>query len=215
MLFRSTTLDGRIATARGESRWITGPEARAEVHRMRADHDALLIGAGTARADDPALDVRLPGLAAAGPVRVIADGGLSLPLTGRLGRTAAEQPLWLMHRAGLDPARLDAWRGIGARTFATPADGGTGALDPRALLRLLGDEGITRVLCEGGGRLAVALLQTDLVDRLVLFQAGMVMGAAGLAAVAELPETPLGDIGRWRLVDQRRMGADIMSVWWP
>src|SRR5690606_31648087 len=113
----ATSLDGRIATAAGESRWITGPQARAEVHLMRAQADAVLVGAGTARADDPRLDVRGLGLAAR-PVRVVLAGTLDLPETGRLaagaaGSTAAA-PLWLCHHAGADPARRRFWEERGA-----------------------------------------------------------------------------------------------------
>jgi diaminohydroxyphosphoribosylaminopyrimidine deaminase/5-amino-6-(5-phosphoribosylamino)uracil reductase len=208
----AASLDGRIATARGESRWITGPQARAEVHMMRVQNDALLIGAGTARADNPELDVRLRGLEGAGPVRVVADGGLSLPLTGRLAMTAQTQPVWLLHRPDVDRDRRDAWRGVGAQTFACATDA-TGALDPLAMLHKLGDAGITRVLCEGGGKLAAALLRAGLVDRLVYFHAGLVLGREGLASIATLAEMPLNEMPRWRLVTQRRIGADLMSEW--
>jgi diaminohydroxyphosphoribosylaminopyrimidine deaminase/5-amino-6-(5-phosphoribosylamino)uracil reductase len=179
---------------------------------MRSRADALLIGAGTARADDPMLDVRLPGLAAAGPVRVIADGGLSLPLTGRLAQSARVQPVWLLHRANADATRLQAWRGIGAETYACRTDA-TGALEPQDMLRHLGDRGITRVLCEGGGKLAAGLLRAGLVDRLVYFHAGMVLGAEGLASVGPMHDLPLDDAGRWHLHDSRRVGGDLISEW--
>ena len=99
LLKLATTLDGRIATRTGESRWITGSAARRQVHLMRAQSDAILIGAGTARADDPMLDVRLPGLGARSPERVVLDGGLSISLTSRLVRTAKDVPTWVLHRA--------------------------------------------------------------------------------------------------------------------
>ena len=210
----AATLDGRIATARGESRWITGSQARALVHLMRVQHDGLLIGAGTARADDPMLDVRLAGLRTAGPVRIVADGGLSVPLTGRLAQSAGEQPVWMIHRRDVDATRRAAWEGIGARTFGvTSAE--TGALDPLAMLRTLGSEGITRLLCEGGGKLAAALLEAGLVDRVIMFHAGMVMGADGLPSVGARAERPLAEMGRWTLYDERRIGADVMSEWRP
>ena len=101
----ATSLDGRIATGTGESRWITGPARRAEVHLMRAQSDAVLIGAGTARGDDPQLNVRGLGLDEASPVRVVVSGGLSLPRAGRIsaGRRA-RSPLWLCHHAEAEPA---------------------------------------------------------------------------------------------------------------
>ncbi|TFG89253.1 MAG: bifunctional diaminohydroxyphosphoribosylaminopyrimidine deaminase/5-amino-6-(5-phosphoribosylamino)uracil reductase RibD, partial [Hyphomicrobiales bacterium] len=101
----ATTLDGRIATRQGESRWITGSRARTWVHLMRAQADAVLIGAGTARADDPMLDVRGLGPRVVQPVRIVADGGLSLPLTGRLVASAGEIPVRVLHRPGAPAER--------------------------------------------------------------------------------------------------------------
>ena len=96
----AASLDGRIATGTGESRWITGPRARSEVHLMRAQSDAVLVGAGTVRSDDPKLDVRDLGIAGANPVRVVVSGALSLPRDGHLAQTAGEIPLWLCPRFG-------------------------------------------------------------------------------------------------------------------
>ncbi|MEL6679671.1 MAG: bifunctional diaminohydroxyphosphoribosylaminopyrimidine deaminase/5-amino-6-(5-phosphoribosylamino)uracil reductase RibD, partial [Pseudomonadota bacterium] len=146
----ATSLDGRIATARGESRWITGPDARRRVHMMRAQSDAVLVGAGTARADDPMLDIRDMGLAAANPVRVIADGSLALSLTSRLARTAADQPVWFLHHGEVDRARATGWSEAGATLIPVPRTA-TGVLDPTAMLHALGERGINSVLCEGGG----------------------------------------------------------------
>ncbi|MEM8698283.1 MAG: bifunctional diaminohydroxyphosphoribosylaminopyrimidine deaminase/5-amino-6-(5-phosphoribosylamino)uracil reductase RibD, partial [Pseudomonadota bacterium] len=115
----AATLDGRIATRAGESRWITGPEARRRVHLMRAQADGVLIGAGTARIDDPMLDVRLPGTWAP-TVRIVTDGGLSLPLTGRLAASAGEHPLWVLHREGAPDERRQALQDIEAETIALP-----------------------------------------------------------------------------------------------
>ena len=149
----ANSIDGRIATASGESRWITGPEARRQVHMMRAQHDAVLIGAGTARADNPLLDVRDMGMAGDNPVRIILDGGLSLSLTSRLAQTAKDTPLWICHHAGLDKERLKIWEEIGA-TLIEVAHNDTGELDLTDMSTQLGKRGITRVLCEGGGRIA-------------------------------------------------------------
>ncbi|RED11161.1 bifunctional diaminohydroxyphosphoribosylaminopyrimidine deaminase/5-amino-6-(5-phosphoribosylamino)uracil reductase RibD [Pontivivens insulae] len=209
------SLDGRIATVRGESRWITGPQARREVHLMRANHDAVLIGAGTARADDPMLDIRELGLADASPVRVIADGSLSLSLTSRLAQTAELQPLWICHKSEVERDRRAAWDAAGARTLPCATDGDTGALDLAELLQVLGREGITRILCEGGGQLAASLLRRDLVDRLVIMQAGLVLGRDGLAGVGAMADQSLADFARWRLVELRRIGSDTMSEFRP
>ncbi|MCB2111260.1 MAG: bifunctional diaminohydroxyphosphoribosylaminopyrimidine deaminase/5-amino-6-(5-phosphoribosylamino)uracil reductase RibD, partial [Rhodobacteraceae bacterium] len=116
----AASLDGRIATASGESRWITGPEARRRVHAMRATHDAVLVGAGTARADDPELTVRGLGPTpmpqpVPQPVRVVAARGLDLPRGGKLAKTIAEAPLWLLHGSGAPSAARADWQALGAR----------------------------------------------------------------------------------------------------
>jgi diaminohydroxyphosphoribosylaminopyrimidine deaminase / 5-amino-6-(5-phosphoribosylamino)uracil reductase len=159
------TLDGRIATATGESRWITGPEARRRVHAMRLSHDAVLVGGGTARSDDPALTVRGMGPVRQ-PVRLVASRRLDLPRDGTLARTIPEAPLWLLHDpATAAPADGAAWEAVGARLMPCPA-GRDGQLDPVALLAALGEAGLTRVLCEGGGTFAASLLGAGLVDEL-------------------------------------------------
>src|SRR6056297_4240967 len=109
----ASSLDGRIATATGHSQWITGPQARRMVHAMRARHDAVMVGAGTARADDPTLTVRDMGVRRQ-PVRVVVSRRLDLPLLGQLARTARDIPVWLCHGPDADPERRRAWDGLGA-----------------------------------------------------------------------------------------------------
>jgi diaminohydroxyphosphoribosylaminopyrimidine deaminase/5-amino-6-(5-phosphoribosylamino)uracil reductase len=201
------TLDGRIALADGTSRWITGPEARRAAHRMRADHDAVLVGAGTVRADDPDLRVRELGIDRQ-PVRIVAARALSLAPEARLARTLAEAPLWLVHAEGAPGAA--AWQDRGARTLAVPA--GPDGLDPGALMAVLGAQGLTRVLVEGGGRLAAALLGAGLVDRIAAFSAGHVFGAEGRAGVGALGRTAIGAPG-WQLAEVRPLGADLLHLW--
>ncbi len=211
LLKLAATLDGRIATQAGESRWITGPAARRRVHMLRASHDAVLIGAGTARADDPMLDVRDLGLGERRPVRIVADSGLSLPLTGRLVRTAQEQPLWVLHRAGADPERRAALEDLGA----VPIEAATeeGVMSMPAVLALLAERGITRLLCEGGGRLAASLLAARLVDEVALFTAGMAFGGDGVAAVHGFGLERLAQAPGFHLDRIERVGGDALS-WW-
>jgi diaminohydroxyphosphoribosylaminopyrimidine deaminase/5-amino-6-(5-phosphoribosylamino)uracil reductase len=190
----ATTLDGRIATKRGESRWITGPQARARGHFLRARHDAVMVGSGTAVADDPRLDPRLPGLEDAAPVRVVLDGRLRLPLTHDLVARAGEQATWMITRAHGDRARLHAYKEAGVEVIAVEQDA-DGHLSLAAALRALGARGITRVLAEGGGRVAAGLLRLGLVDRVVWFRAPRVIGGDGTPAVSgfgveELAEAP-------------------------
>ena len=206
----ATTLDGRIATASGESRWITGPEARRAVHAMRLNHDAVLVGGGTARADDPRLTVRGMG-ADHQPVRVIAARKLDLPEDGTLAASVGVGPLWLLHGTDAKPDKIAAWTDRGATCIGVGVSGGY--LDPARVLHALAERGITRVFCEGGGSLAASLLQAGLVDRLVTFGAGVVLGAEGQPAIAALGVDRLAAAPRFDLTEVRRTGADVMSVW--
>ncbi|WP_127900861.1 bifunctional diaminohydroxyphosphoribosylaminopyrimidine deaminase/5-amino-6-(5-phosphoribosylamino)uracil reductase RibD [Solirhodobacter olei] len=205
------SLDGRIATASGESRWITGPEARRAVHAMRLQHDAVMVGGGTARADDPMLNVRGMGDVPQ-PVRLVASRGLNLSREGRLAASAREVPLWLLHDPeATEPADAEGWEALGARLV--PVGSAGGGLDPLATLRGLGAAGLTRVFCEGGGALAASLLGAGLVDRLVVFSAGLALGSEGRPALGALPRGPLAEAPHFRLVDHRALGGDVMQVW--
>ncbi|MBR3370600.1 MAG: bifunctional diaminohydroxyphosphoribosylaminopyrimidine deaminase/5-amino-6-(5-phosphoribosylamino)uracil reductase RibD [Rhodobacteraceae bacterium] len=204
------TLDGRIATATGESRWITGPQARRAVHAMRACHDAVLVGAGTARADDP--DLRVRGLGTShNPVRIVAMPRLDLSCDSRLGRSARDAPVWLLHGPQADPARAQAWRDAGAMTLACPM--GAGGLDPVAMMQTLAGRGLTRVFCEGGGTLAASLLRAGLVDRMVVFSAGKLIGADGRAGLGDLGLAQLGDAPQFRLARVQPVGGDVVQIW--
>jgi diaminohydroxyphosphoribosylaminopyrimidine deaminase/5-amino-6-(5-phosphoribosylamino)uracil reductase len=180
----ASSLDGRIATRTGDSRWLTGAPARARGHWLRATHDAIMVGSGTALADDPALTCRLPGLAGRSPVRVVLDGRLRLPVQSRLAATAAEVPVWLFTRPA-SGARAAALRARGIEVLATPAAPG-GGLVLAEVLAALAARGITRLLVEGGAGLAAALLKARLVDRLAWFQAPLLIGGDGVAALAPL-----------------------------
>lgn len=205
------SLDGRIATASGESRWITGPEARRMVHALRASHDAVLIGAGTARADDPALTVRDMGIVRQ-PVRIVATRNINLPWPSRLSDSTAEAPVWIAHgdtAATIDEAKR--WRDAGARLLQVAVRGGQ--LDPANLLTSLADAGLTRVFCEGGGTLAASLLSAGLVDDLIVFSAGLAIGAEGQPGVGVMGLSRLADAGRFRLIETRSIGSDVMTRW--
>jgi diaminohydroxyphosphoribosylaminopyrimidine deaminase/5-amino-6-(5-phosphoribosylamino)uracil reductase len=206
----AASFDGRIATATGDSQWITGPEARRLVHAMRARHDAVMVGAGTARADDPSLTVRDLGIGHQ-PVRVVVSRRIDLPLMGQLARTARKIPVWICHGTDADATLRDTWEGLGARLI--PCDVTGGQLDPLSVLKGLGEAGLTRVFCEGGGALAASLLQADLVDELVGMTAGVAIGAEGLPALGALGLTRLGEAPRFRLRDSRAVGGDVVHVW--
>lgn len=201
----ASTLDGRIATASGESRWITGPEARQRVHLMRAAHDGVLVGAGAARADDPLLDVRLNGLSDRKPVRIALDPRLELPGTSRLARTEGDAPVWRICREG---AAGSPW----GKVMPCPTLP-SGGFDLAALLRKLGDCGLTRILCEGGGALAGSLLKDGLADEIHWMTAGGAIGDDGTPSVRGLNLAKLNAMKRFRLIRTERLGPDLLSVW--
>ena len=208
----AATLDGRIATGGGESRWITGAAARARTHLLRARHDAVMIGVGTALADDPMLDVRLAGLETRRPARVVADSRLQTPLTSRLARTAAAHPLILLHRPDANGDRRRAFADLGAQLCEVPV-GETGSLDLHDALLALGRLGLSRVLCEGGGHLAAALLRADLIDEIQWMTAGAAIGAEGVPAIGGLGLAHLDAAPRYRLLRADKAGADVVSIW--
>ena len=210
----ATSFDGRIATASGESRWITGPGARRAVHGLRMVHDAVLVGGGTARADDPDLTVRGMG-ARHQPLRLVVSRQARLPENGRLVATAREVPVWVLHgdRADDLPAKRRAdLLAQGVRLIAVPVGPG-GQLDPHALLRALGAAGLTRVFCEGGGALAASLLGARVVDRLVGFTAGLALGAEGWPALGAMGIDSLAASPRFRLRAARSIDGDVMHDW--
>jgi diaminohydroxyphosphoribosylaminopyrimidine deaminase/5-amino-6-(5-phosphoribosylamino)uracil reductase len=208
----ATSLDGRIATQSGDSRWITGPLARRRAHLLRARADAVLVGSGTAVTDNPRLDVRLPGLEGRQPLRVVVDGRLRLPLTHDLVARAAAVPTLLVTHDGNPAARLRAYQDAGVEVveLATDASGHV-ALD--AALTLLGGRGVTRLLVEGGGHLAASLLRGGLVDRLAWFQAPLVIGGDGVPAVSGFGVGRLDEAPRFLQAAMAQLGRDRIDIY--
>ena len=215
MLKLATTLDGRIATRTGHSQWITGEPARQAAHRLRATHDAVLVGAGTAAHDDPSLTCRLPGMEDRSPVRIVVDGRMRLPLTHALVATANKHPTWLIAlapRSHEEAARRKAYADCGVAVIDTAADD-DGNPDLGQVMKALAQRGITRVLAEGGGRIAAALVRLGLVDRLVWFRAPRLIGADGVPAVAGFGVEQLHQAVDFRLLSSVAVGADAMDTY--
>ena len=208
----ATSLDGRIATASGESRWITGRAARERAHLLRATHDAVLVGTGTALADDPQLTCRLPGLESRSPVRIVIDRHLRLPANLRLFAEADQAPTWVATLASADPARQAGLARAGVKIVAAEPNA-AGGIDLADLLLRLGDEGLTRLLVEGGGQLAAALLRASLIDRLVWMRAPLVIGGDGLPAVAALDRAGLAGAPRFTLLSSETAGGDLLEIY--
>lgn len=200
------SIDGAIADASGRSRWLTGNSARRSVHRLRAGHDAIAVGAGTAVADDPSLTVRggvRPRLA---PARIVFDRRARLPITSALVRTARElRTIAVVADASSGQARALGEAGVQLVEAAT--------LD--VALRELRALEVRSILVEGGAELAGALLAAALVDRLIIFQAPVVLGPGARSAFAHVPAYALPEAPRWRVVGRRTIGQDLMTVYAP
>ena len=207
----ATSLDGRIATHSGNSQWITGPLARRRAHLLRARADAVMVGSGTAVLDNPSLDVRLPGLEDRQPLRVVVDGRLRLPLTHKLVAGASRQPTLLVTHDGNVAARLTAYRDAGVEVVQVAAEPG-GHVSLPATLELLGSRGVTRLLVEGGGHLAASLLRDGLVDRLAWFQAPLVIGGDGVAAVSGFGVDRLEEAPRFIQAAMAQLGRDRIDI---
>ncbi|HVA12363.1 MAG TPA: bifunctional diaminohydroxyphosphoribosylaminopyrimidine deaminase/5-amino-6-(5-phosphoribosylamino)uracil reductase RibD [Stellaceae bacterium] len=207
----AATLDGRIATASGESQWITGEPARQRAHLLRATHDAVMVGIGTVMADDPLLTCRLPGLEARSPVRIVVDGSLRVPLTAKLVAEAKNVPTWLIHRRGVDAVRRQTLIDCGVELIEVPASE-TLEMDLAAAFAALGKRGLTRVLIEGGAGLAGEVLEADLVDRLAWFHAPLLIGGDGLPAVAAFGVAALNAAPRFRRLSLETIGEDVLET---
>ena len=204
----ATTLDGRIASHTGASRWITGGIARDWTHALRAVHDAIMVGSGTVLMDDPVLTCRLAGMEDRSPVRVVVDRRLRMPLTAKLVQGANELPTWLITLPGGDASRLETLRECGVELIEIAAKD-TGIPDMQAGLEVLGARGVTRLMVEGGAHLAAALIQAELVDRLEWFRAPSLIGADGIPALQAYGVDSLDQQARFRRIDIRSAGEDL------
>ncbi len=208
----ATSLDSKIATHNGDSQWITGVDARARGHLLRAQHDGIMIGAETASRDDPSLACRLPGLEDRTPVRIVVDSRLRLPLTSRLVQTAGRHPTWLVTTKTADKSRIEAHREAGVEVLVVAA-GGDGWVALDKALEALGARGLTRVLVEGGAHLAASLLQADLVDEIAWFRAPKIIGGDGLPAAAGLNMDDVAQARGFRPVARTDLGDDVLETY--
>ncbi|MBI4794053.1 MAG: bifunctional diaminohydroxyphosphoribosylaminopyrimidine deaminase/5-amino-6-(5-phosphoribosylamino)uracil reductase RibD [Deltaproteobacteria bacterium] len=179
------SLDGRIAAPGGQSGWITGEKSRAEVHRIRDRVDAILIGAGTALADDPSLTTRLQGKRGRDPVRIVLDSTLRLPVQARMLTQQSEAPTWIFCAPEADDGKADALQAAGARIIRVAKDE-NGHLALRQILRFLGQEQINSLLVEGGGRVHGSFLRAGLVDQVAFFLAPLFLGGDSVPVVDNL-----------------------------
>ena len=209
----ATTLDGRIATATGDSQWITSEAARAAGQLLRLQHDAIMVGSNTALADDPTLTMRVSG-ASLDPrrPRIVVDGRLRLSPSSRLVQTLSAAPLWIVtqigHASHLKAPLMEA----GVTLIEVHSQGEVGGVDIAATARALAERGLTRVLVEGGGRLSASLLRADFVDRIAWFRAPSIAGGDGLPAIAGLGVQTVSDLFGFERLSTAHWGSDSLEI---
>ena len=205
LLKLAVSSDGKVGLAGRRPVAITGEAARDVVHLLRAQHDAILIGIGTALADDPELTCRLPGMDARSPVRVVLDTGLRLPRESRLIRTAQQTPVWIVAGHAAPESLERDLRREGAEILRL---GGAATLDLGETLAVLAQRGITRLMVEGGPRVAAAFVRADLIDDAILFHGNRAIGEDGIDALGGLPLAALMQSRAFEALSAGTIGCD-------
>jgi diaminohydroxyphosphoribosylaminopyrimidine deaminase / 5-amino-6-(5-phosphoribosylamino)uracil reductase len=204
--------DDRIAAGGHKPVAITGEAARARVHLLRAQSDAILVGIGTVRADDPLLTCRLPGMAARSPVRVVLDRSLRIPGDSRLVRSARETPLWVVASELAEAPAAARLGAAGAQVIRIPPTKGPG-LDLPAVLHALSEKGITRLMVEGGSRVASSFVAVGLADEVWLLRGPEAIGPDGIAALDALPLSEITQSPRFVLRASETLGNDTLTIY--
>lgn len=205
----ATSLDGRIALANGESRWITGAEARIEVHKLRAAHDAVIVGSETVLADDPELTARLDPMPEKQPLRIVADGRGRLSPDAKIFRTASLGPVAI---ATLESTDIDAlgWPSArGLQYWMTPPDLATGHLAITAILEAATRAHVATLMVEGGGQLAASFMRAGVVDRIEWFRAPIVLGGDARPCLGGLGLEKLASAPIYERTSVKEVGVDL------
>jgi diaminohydroxyphosphoribosylaminopyrimidine deaminase / 5-amino-6-(5-phosphoribosylamino)uracil reductase len=208
----AVSADDKIGAAGGKPIAITGEAARSRVHLLRAQSDAILVGIGTVLADDPLLTCRLPGMEKRSPVRVVLDNSLRIPSDSRLVRTARETPLWVIAAELADAPAAARLGAAGAQVMRVIPKAGSG-LDLRAVLHALSDKGITRLMVEGGSRVASSFVAAGLVDEVWLFRGEKAVGVDGVAALDALPLSEITQSPAFRVRASEVLGNDRLTIY--
>ncbi len=205
--------DEKIAAAGRRPVGITGEAAKARVHLLRAQCDAILVGIGTVLADDPLLTCRLPGMEAQSPVRVVLDRSLRIPGSSRLVHSARETPLWLMTSNLAEAPAAMKLGAAGAQVIRVAATSAPPGLDLRSVLRGLAERGITRLLVEGGARVAASFVAAGLVDEVWLLRGPDPIGAGGIAALDALPLSAITQSPQFKVRASQMLQKDTLTIY--
>ena len=208
----AVSTDDRIAAAGHKTVAITGEAANARVHLLRAQCDAILVGIGTVLADDPLLTCRLPGMEARSPVRLVLDRSLRIPVKSRLVQSARNTPLWVV-ASELAEAPAAAILGAAGAQVIRIGSSSNGGLDLTEVLPTLAQRGITRLLVEGGSRVASSFLAAGLADEFWLLRGAGAIGADGVAALGALPLTAITQSSAFRVRASEKLGPDTLTVY--
>lgn len=203
--------DGKVGAAGGKPVALTEAVANTRVHLLRAQSDAILIGVGTARSDDPLLTCRLPGMEARSPVRVVLDSHLRLPPGGRLARSARQTPLWVLANTSAEAAAAAVLGAEGA--VVVRVNGGDAGVDLVAVMKELMARGISRLMVEGGSKIAAAFVSADLADEVWLFRSPKTIGSDGVDALGGMALTTITASPRFRLHASDTLGPDTLSIY--
>jgi len=209
LLKLAATADGKAGLPGRKPAGITGEAARARVHQMRAEYDAILVGIGTVLSDDPHLTCRLPGMMEWSPVRAILDARLRIPLATSIIGTARETPTWVFTTPSASPVAEDILKAKGVEVFRV--DGKDGRLDLNSVLKALAGRGITRLMVEGGPTVAAGFIKADLVDETALFRSPNPLGE-GIDVLEDLPLTALTKSPKLRLIASEAVGGDTLEM---
>ncbi|MBP2152216.1 bifunctional diaminohydroxyphosphoribosylaminopyrimidine deaminase/5-amino-6-(5-phosphoribosylamino)uracil reductase RibD [Xanthobacter flavus] len=213
MVKMAVSADGKAAHAGPKPAVVTGPEARARAHLMRAHTDAILVGLGTVLADDPMLTCRLEGYESRSPVRLVLDAELDIPLTSALVRTACDVPLWVIAAEDAPAHRAAALNERGVEVLRAPR-GADGRIHIPAMVKLLGLLGLTRLMVEGGPTTAARFLEAGVVDEVAVFRSPVILGSDAFPALAGRPLIRLTQPVGFAEVERAELGADHLVRLW-
>jgi len=201
----ATTLDGKIATATGDSKWITGKKAQRYAHLLRKINDGILVGSGTVKHDDPMLNCRIKGLENCSPIRIVADSKLRISESSAIIKTAKDIPVMILAtkmRELFNPREVE--------VVLVSADE-DGRCDMKESLEKLAEQGITRLLVEGGASIAASLIKRKLVDKIIIIHAPKIVGKDGLPSISDLGIEDISQSPMFHLLSVRKLGDDVVS----